>query len=76
MIIAESTAVWMLIIFDVIIGSVLIYGSKTQPFPTPSNRFGTFILIIAGLLLMGQSAPNPTSLEAHLGILSIVGAFG
>ncbi len=76
MIIAESTAVWMLLIFDVIIGSVLIYGSKTQPFPTPSKRFGTFILVIAGLLLMGQSAPNPTSLEAHLGILSVVGAFG
>ena len=25
---------------------------------------------------MGQSAPNPTSLEAHLGILSVIGAFG
>ena len=25
---------------------------------------------------MGQSAENPTSIEAHLGILSVVGAFG
>ena len=76
MIIAESTAVWMLLVFDVIIGIVLIFGAKSQPFPTPSKRFGILILIIAGLLLLGQSAPNPTSLEAHLGILSVIGAFG
>ena len=76
MIIAESTAVWMLLVFDVIIGIVLIFGAKSQPFPTPAKRFGKLILILTGLLLLGQSAPNPTSLEAHLGILSVVGAFG
>ncbi len=76
MIITESTAVWMLLVFDAVIGMVLILGSKSQPFPTPAKRFGTLILIITGLLLMGQSAPNPTSLEAHLGILSVIGAFG
>ena len=76
MIIAESTAVWMLLVFDTIIGMVLIFGAKSQPFPTPAKRFGTLILIFTGLLLLGQSAPNPTSLEAHLGILSVIGAFG
>ena len=76
MIITESTAVWMLLVFDAVIGTVLILGSKSQPFPTPAKRFGTLILIITGLLLLGQSAPNPTSLEAHLGILSVIGAFG
>lgn len=76
MILSESTAVWLLLVFDAIIGIVLILGSKNQPFPRPAKRFGSFMLIIAGLLFMGQSAPNPTSLEAHLGILSVVGAFG
>ena len=76
MILAESTIVWILLIFDTIIGVVLILGSRSQPFPTPAKRFGTLMLIIAGLLFMGQSAENPTSLEAHLGILSIIGAFG
>ena len=76
MIITESTAVWMLLVFDAVIGVVLILGSKSQPFPTPAKRFGTLILTITGLLLLGQSAPNPTSLEAHLGILSVIGAFG
>ena len=76
MIIAETTAVWMLLVFDVVIGMGLILGAKSQPFPTPAKRFGTLILTIAGLLLIGQSAPNPTSLEAHLGIISVIGAFG
>ena len=76
MIIAESTVVWMLLVFDAVIGVALVFGAKSQPFPTPAKRFGTLILIITGLLLLGQSAPNPTSLEAHLGILSVIGAFG
>ena len=67
---------WILLIFDAVIGVVLIIGSRSQPFPTPAKRFGTLMLIIAGLLFMGQSAENSTSLEAHLGILSVVGAFG
>lgn len=76
MIITESIAVWLLLVFDAVIGMVLIFGAKSQPFPTPAKRFGTLILIITGLLLLGQSAPNPTSLEAHLGIISVIGAFG
>ena len=58
------------------IAIILILGSKSQPFPTPARRFGWFILVVSGLLLLGQSAPNPTSLEGHLAILSVFGAFG
>ena len=76
MILPESTIVWILLLFDAVVGFVLIFGSRSQPFPTPARRFGTFILIITGLLLMGQSAENPTSLQAHLGIISVIGAFG
>ena len=76
MILEESTVVWLLIGFELVISIILILGSKSQPFPTPARRFGWFILMVSGLLLLGQSAPNPTSLEAHLTILSVFGAFG
>ena len=76
MILEDSTVVWLLLGFELVIGIILILGSKSQPFPTPARRFGWFILVVSGLLLLGQSAPNPTSLEGHLAILSVFGAFG
>lgn len=76
MILEDSTVVWLLLGFELGISIILILGSKSQPFPTPARRFGLFILMVSSLLLLGQSAPNPTSLEAHLAILSVFGAFG
>ena len=76
MILEDSTVVWLLLGLELVIGIILILGSKSQPFPTPARRFGWFILVVSGLLLLGQSAPNPTSLEGHLAILSVFGAFG
>ena len=76
MILEDSTVVWLLLGFELVIAIILILGSKSQPFPTPAMRFGWFILAVSGLLLLGQSAPNPTSLEGHLAILSVFGAFG
>ena len=76
MILEDSTVVWLLLGFELVIAIILILGSKSQPFPTPAKRFGWFILMVSGLLLLGQSAPNPTSLEGHLAILSVFGAFG
>tara|TARA_B100001769_G_C21973197_1_gene523486 strand:- start:24 stop:770 length:747 start_codon:yes stop_codon:yes gene_type:complete len=76
MILEDSTVVWLLLGFELVIAIILILGSKSQPFPTPAKRFGWFILMVSGLLLLGQSAPNPTSLEGHLTILSVFGAFG
>ena len=76
MILEDSTVVWLLLGFELVIAIILILGSKSQPFPTPARRFGWFILVVSGLLLLGQSAPNPTSLEGHLAILSVFGALG
>ena len=76
MILEDSTVVWLLLGFELVIAIILILGSKSQPFPTPARRFGWFILMVSGLLLLGQSAPNPTTLEGHLAILSVFGAFG
>ena len=76
MILEDSTVVWLLLGFELVVSIILILGSKSQPFPTPARRFGLLILMVSSLLLLGQSAPNPTSLEAHLAILSVFGAFG
>ena len=76
MIFEESTLVWLLLIIEFVISIILIFGSKSQPFPAPSKKFGIFLLMTSSLLLLGQSAPRPTSLEGHLTILSVIGAFG
>ncbi len=72
----ESTLVWFLLLFELIISLVLILGSKSQPFPTPARRFGILLLVIFSLLLLGQTAPKPTGIEGHLVILSVLGAVG
>tara|TARA_A100001035_G_C27743528_1_gene482824 strand:- start:276 stop:1007 length:732 start_codon:yes stop_codon:yes gene_type:complete len=72
----ESSTRWLLIIFEFIIASILIMGSKSQPFPNPSKRLGSVLFFVAVLFLIGQSAPRPASVNAHMAFLSIIGAFG
>ena len=72
----ESSTRWLLILFEFIIGLILYFGSKSQPFPMPSRRLGMLLLTIASLLLIGQSAPRPASVNGHFIFLSIIGALG
>lgn len=72
----ESSTRWLLILFEFIIGLILYFGSKSQPFPIPSRRLGMLLLMIASLLLIGQSAPRPASVNGHFIFLSIIGALG
>ena len=76
MIFEEETLVWIVLIFELVIALVLIFGAKSQPFPRPARRFGNVLLTVSCLLLLGQSAPNPASLSSHLVFLSIYGAIG
>lgn len=76
MLFEDSTIVWMLLLFELTISLVLILGSRSQPFPTPSRRFGLLLLLIFSLLLLGQTAPRPTGVEGHLAILSGLGSVG
>ena len=72
----ESSTRWILILFEFAIGLILYLGSKSQPFPTPSRRLGMLLLMLACLLLLGQTAPRPASVNGHLKFLSVIGAFG
>lgn len=71
-----STLQWILVGFEATIGLLLCIGSKSQPFPQPSWRFGLFILVIASLIAVGQMAPNPVSVTGHLVLLTGMGSFG
>ncbi len=72
----ESSTRWILIFFELLIGVVLYFGSKSQPFPTPSRRLGSVLIVLSTLFLLGQTAPKPASVNAHFGFLSVIGAFG
>ena len=72
----ESSTRWLLIVFEFVIATILIMGSKSQPFPNPSKRLGSILLLVATLFLIGQSAPRPASVNGHMAFLSIIGAFG
>ena len=45
---------WILLGFELLIGTVLILGSRSQPFPLPSRRFGGLVLATGLLLALGQ----------------------
>lgn len=72
----ESSLRWALIAFELLIGFSLVYNSKNQPFPRPSNRFGWLVIVLASLVLIGQAAPNPMTVFAHFVMLSGIGGFG
>ena len=71
-----GTLQWILIGFEAIIGLLLCIGSKSQPFPRPSLRFGLFILVLTSLIAVGQMAPIPVTVTGHLVILTGIGSFG
>ena len=72
----ESSTRWILILFEFVIGLILYFGSKSQPFPAPSRKLGILTLMMACLFLLGQTAPRPATVNGHLTFLSLIGAFG
>ena len=72
----DSSLRWALIAFEMLVGISLIYNSKNQPFPRPSNRFGWLVVVLTSMVLIGQAAPNPMTVFAHFVMLSGIGGFG
>ena len=67
---------WWFLLLEFAIALTLILMSSRQPFPGPSKRYGSVLLIIAILLLIGETGPRPTSVEVHLYVLLAYGSIG
>ena len=67
---------WWFLLLEFAIALTLILMSSRQPFPGPSKRYGSVLLIIALLLLIGETGPRPTSVEVHLYVLLVYGSLG
>ena len=53
-----------------------VLGSRHQPFPAISGRFGWLLCALTTLLLLSEQAPRPMSLTAMLVLVLGVGSFG
>ena len=67
---------WWFLLLEFAIALTLILMSSRQPFPGPSKRYGSVLLIIALLLFIGETGPRPTSVEVHLYVLLVYGSLG
>ena len=67
---------WWFIVLEFAVGLALLAMSGRQPFPGPSRRYATILLIIAALLFVGETAPNPTGPDVHMMILLVYGGLG
>ena len=72
----SETLQWLFIFFEAIVGCLLVLGSKIQPFPQPSRRFGFLILGFTATIALGQLAPQPVTVMGHLFFLTGMGTFG
>ena len=55
------------------------YSDSNERPPTvsgPSKRYGVTLLIIALLLLIGETGPRPTDVQVHLFVMLIYGSLG
>ena len=67
---------WWFLLLEFAVAITLILMSGRQPFPGPSKRYGITLLIIALLLLIGETGPRPTDVQVHLFVMLIYGSFG
>ncbi|MEL0331544.1 MAG: hypothetical protein VW982_04935 [Candidatus Poseidoniales archaeon] len=72
----ESTGKWLAIAVLAAVSTALIGGSRHQPFPEISGRFGWTLATLTGLLALGETAPRPMSLTLMLIVVLILGSYG
>ena len=59
-----------------VVSMSLIVGSRHQPFPEISGKFGWTLASLTGLLALGETAPRPMSLTMLLIVSLILGSYG
>ena len=67
---------WWFLLLEFSVALTLILMSSRQPFPGPSKRYGSVLLIIALLLLIGETGPRPTDVQVHLFLMLAYGSLG
>ena len=72
----ESTGKVLVLVVLAAVSLTLIAGSRHQPFPEISGRFGWVMLSLTGLLTLGESAPRPMSLTLLLVVVLGLGSYG
>jgi hypothetical protein len=72
----ETTGKWLVLGVMVTVSVALLVGSRQQPFPEISGRFGWVLLSVSLLLAVGEQAPRPMSLSFLLIFVLGVGSIG
>lgn len=76
MILDEHTGKWLVYLLLAVISVSMLLGSKNQPFPEISRRFGWVLTSLTALVLVGEQAPRPVSLDVLLVLTLAVGSYG
>ena len=72
----ETAMVGLVLALCAAVGLALLSLSRKQPFPEPSRRYGSVVLGLALLLMVGTSAPRPPGLDGVLWVSALLGGFG
>jgi hypothetical protein len=72
----ESTAKVLVLLVMFVLSAALLVGSRHQPFPEISGRFGWFLLTVSALLAVGEQAPRPVTLTTLLTLVLGLGSAG
>jgi len=72
----ESAGKALVLLVLAVVSVSLIAGSRHQPFPEISGRFGWLLISLTGILALGETAPRPMSLTLLLVVVLGLGSYG
>ncbi|RJU97186.1 MAG: hypothetical protein DWC10_05205 [Candidatus Poseidoniales archaeon] len=76
MFVDQDTGRVLVLLAFTVVSVALVAGSRHQPFPEISGRFGWLMLALTGTLALGERAPRPMSLTAMLICTLGLGSYG
>ena len=76
MLLDENTGKWLVYLLLIVISVSMLLGSKNQPFPEISRRFGWVLTTLTALVFIGEQAPRPVSLDVLLMLTLAAGSYG